>query len=46
MTLRNERAFCRICLGHSGMKLAIVYIRGDKDNPTRRGNDVDQTLGG
>ena len=44
MALREARAFCRICLGHCGMKLtvddetnSIVDIRGDKDHPLTRG---------
>ena len=43
MTLREGRAFCRICLGHCGMKLTIdendriVDIRGDRDHPLTRG---------
>lgn len=43
MALREERAFCRICLAHCGMKLTIdendhiVDIRGDKENPLSRG---------
>ena len=43
MTLRVEKAFCRICLGHCGMQLTIdeddriVDIRGDKEHPLTRG---------
>ncbi len=41
--LRQERAFCRICLGHCGVVLTvddadrIVDIRGDRDHPLTRG---------
>ena len=44
MALREARAFCRICLGHCGMKLTvdddtntIVDIRGDKEHPLTAG---------
>jgi anaerobic selenocysteine-containing dehydrogenase len=43
MSVRQEKAFCRICLGHCGMQLTIdederiVDIRGDKDHPLTRG---------
>ena len=43
MTLREEKAFCRICLGHCGMTLTIdeddkiVDIRGDKESPLTKG---------
>ena len=43
MTVRVEKGFCRICLGHCGMQLTIneddriVDIRGDKDHPLTRG---------
>lgn len=42
-TLRTERAFCRICLGHCGVVLtvdehdSIVDIRGDREHPLTRG---------
>lgn len=41
--LRQERAFCRICLGHCGVVLTvdetdrIVDIRGDREHPLTRG---------
>ncbi len=43
MTVRIEKAFCRICLGHCGMQLTIdeddriVDIRGDKEHPLTHG---------
>jgi anaerobic selenocysteine-containing dehydrogenase len=43
VTVRVEKAFCRICLGHCGMQLTIdeddriVDIRGDKEHPLTRG---------
>ncbi len=42
-SLRTERGFCRICLGHCGVVLTvdeaqrIIDIRGDRDHPLTRG---------